>query len=48
MMLLAYAARIFQDQLSMFINFEEPKVVIAQQKPVEPEFNKNLLKKLMN
>ena len=43
---LAYAARIFQDQLSTFINFEEPKVVIAQQKPVEPEFNKNLLKKV--
>jgi DNA-directed RNA polymerase subunit alpha len=43
---LAYAARIFQDQLSMFINFEEPKEIIAQQKPVEPEFNKNLLKKV--
>ena len=43
---LAYAARIFQDQLSMFINFEEPKVVIPQQKPTEPEFNKNLLKKV--
>ena len=42
----AYAARIFQDQLSMFINFEEPKVVIPQQKPTEPEFNKNLLKKV--
>jgi DNA-directed RNA polymerase subunit alpha len=43
---LAYAARIFQDQLSMFINFEEPKEVTPQQKPVEPEFNKNLLKKV--
>ncbi len=43
---LAYSARIFQDQLSMFINFEEPKEVIPQQKPVEPEFNKNLLKKV--
>jgi len=43
---IAYAARIFQDQLSMFINFEEPKVVIPQQKPTEPEFNKNLLKKV--
>jgi len=43
---LAYAARIFQDQLSMFINFEEPKIVIPQQKPSEPEFNKNLLKKV--
>jgi DNA-directed RNA polymerase subunit alpha len=43
---LAYASRIFQDQLSMFINFDEPKVVIPQQKPTEPEFNKNLLKKV--
>jgi len=42
----AYAARIFQDQLSMFINFDEPKEAIPQQKPVEPEFNKNLLKKV--
>jgi len=43
---LAYAARIFQDQLSMFVNFEEPKEAIPQQEPVEPEFNKNLLKKV--
>ena len=43
---LAYAARIFQDQLSMFVNFDEPKEVIPQQLPVEPEFNKNLLKKV--
>ena len=43
---LAYAARIFQDQLSMFINFEEPKIVIPQQKPTEPEFNTNLLRKV--
>jgi len=42
----AYAARIFQDQLSMFVNFDEPKTVIPQQKEVEPEFNKNLLKKV--
>ena len=43
---LAYAARIFQDQLSMFVNFDEPKEAIPLQKPVEPEFNKNLLKKV--
>ena len=43
---LAYAARIFQDQLSTFVNFDEPKVIIPQQKPAEPEFNKNLLKKV--
>lgn len=43
---LAYAARIFQDQLSMFINFDEPKEAIPKQIPVEPEFNRNLLKKV--
>ena len=42
----AYAARIFQDQLSLFINFDEPKVVEQKVKVVEPEFNKNLLKKV--
>ena len=43
---IAYAARIFQDQLSTFINFEEPKQVIIKEQPAEPEFNKNLLKKV--
>ncbi len=43
---MAYAARIFKDQLSMFINFDEPKVVIPQEKQTEPEFNRNLLKKV--
>ena len=42
----AYAARIFQDQLSMFINFNDPKEVITQEKPAEPEFNRNLLRKV--
>jgi len=42
----AYAARIFQDQLSMFINFDEPKEVVKTEKPSEPEFNTNLLKKV--
>jgi len=42
----AYAARIFQDQLSMFVNFEEPKETVAVEKPSEPEFNKNLLRKV--
>jgi len=42
----AFAARIFQDQLSMFINFDEPKEVISQPKVSEPEFNKNLLRKV--
>jgi len=42
----AYAARIFQDQLSMFINFEEPKEVVTKPQVTEPEFNKNLLRKV--
>ncbi len=42
----AYAARIFQDQLSMFINFDEPQEIIVREKPTEPEFNKNLLRKV--
>jgi len=42
----AYAARIFQDQLSLFVNFEEPKEVEKIPQSVEPEFNKNLLKKV--
>ena len=42
----AYAARIFQEQLSLFINFEEPKKIEKKPQIVEPEFNKNLLKKV--
>ena len=42
----AYAARIFQDQLSMFINFNDPKEVITKEKATEPEFNRNLLRKV--
>ena len=42
----AYAARIFQDQLSMFVNFNDPKEVITQEKATEPEFNRNLLRKV--
>ena len=42
----AYAARIFQDQLSMFINFNDPQEVIVQEKSTEPEFNRNLLRKV--
>ena len=42
----AYAARIFQDQLSLFINFEEPKEITKKPQVTEPEFNKNLLKKV--
>ena len=43
---IAYSARIFQDQLDMFINFDEPQEVVVREKPVEPEFNKNLLRKV--
>ena len=43
---LAFAARILQDQLSLFINFDEPKEVVAQPISSEPEFNKNLLRRV--
>ncbi|MDC1096749.1 DNA-directed RNA polymerase subunit alpha [Pelagibacteraceae bacterium] len=43
---IAYSARIFQDQLSMFVNFDDPKEVIQEVKSTEPEFNKNLLKRV--
>ena len=43
---IAYSARIFQDQLSMFVNFDDPKEVIEKAKPSEPEFNRNLLKRV--
>ena len=42
----AYSARIFQDQLGMFVNFDEPQDVVIREKPSEPEFNKNLLRKV--
>ena len=42
----AYAARIFQDQLSLFVNFDEPVEVVKKPQETEPQFNKNLLKKV--
>jgi len=42
----AYAARIFQDQLSFFINFDEPRQVEIKPQSTEPQFNKNLLRKV--
>jgi len=42
----AYAARIFQDQLSLFVNFDEPKEIVQKVQNKEPEFNKNLLRKV--
>ena len=41
----AYAARILQDQLKPFINFDEPEVEAEVEKEELP-FNKNLLKKV--
>ncbi len=42
----AYAARILQDQLQVFINFEEPKAATASEEKEELPFNKNLLRKV--
>ena len=42
----AYSARIFQDQLGMFVNFDEPQETIVIEESKEPEFNKNLLRKV--
>ena len=42
----AYAARIFQDQLSLFVNFEEPVEIEKKPQTTELEFNKNLLRKV--
>lgn len=42
----AYAARILQDQLSIFVNFEEPKREIAEDSVPELAFNPALLKKV--
>ena len=43
---IAYSARIFQDQLSMFVNFDDPQEVVKEVKSAEPEFNRNLLKRV--
>jgi DNA-directed RNA polymerase subunit alpha len=42
----ALAARILQDQLQLFINFEEPRAALPEEKAAEPPFNKNLLRKV--
>ena len=42
----AYSARIFQDQLAMFVNFDEPEETVVREVPTEPEFNKSLLRKV--
>ena len=42
----ALAARILQDQLQLFINFEEPRAAVAEERADEPAFNRNLLRKV--
>ncbi|MCQ0970932.1 DNA-directed RNA polymerase subunit alpha [Paracoccus sp. TK19116] len=42
----AYAARIIQDQLSVFVNFEEPEAARAQDSDDGLEFDPRLLKKV--
>ena len=42
----AYAARILQDQLTVFINFAEPSKVVHEESRPELEFNAALLKKV--
>lgn len=42
----AFAARIMQDQLQPFINFEEPQLEVAADEVEELPFNRNLLRKV--
>ncbi|HEU4838849.1 MAG TPA: DNA-directed RNA polymerase subunit alpha [Micavibrio sp.] len=42
----AFAARILQDQLQVFINFEEPDAAAAGEQEDELPFNRNLLRKV--
>ncbi len=42
----AYAARIMQDQLQVFINFEEPKAHEGREEVQELPFNRNLLRRV--
>ncbi len=42
----AYAARILQDQLQLFINFEEPETRVTEEAPTDLPFNRNQLRKV--
>merc|ERR1712147_123236 len=42
----ALAARILQDQLSAFVNFEEPEPIVEEKQEDELPFNRNLLRKV--
>ncbi len=43
---LAYAARILQDQLQLFVNFDEPEVEQRRVEPDSPRINRHLLRKV--
>ena len=43
---LAFSARILQDQLYLFINFEEPEPVVVDKADEEPSINRHLLRKV--
>jgi DNA-directed RNA polymerase subunit alpha len=43
---IAFAARILQDQLEIFINFEEPKIIVEEVEEEVISFNRHLLKKV--
>jgi DNA-directed RNA polymerase subunit alpha len=43
---IAFAARILQEQLKSFINFDEPEEEIVESEQTEPQFNSNLLRKV--
>ena len=42
----AYAARILQEQLALFVNFREPTVESREEPQVAPAFNRHLLRKV--
>jgi len=42
----AYAARILQDQLKPFVNFDEPEEAVKEEAEEELPFNRNLLRKV--
>jgi len=42
----AFAARILQEQFQLFVNFDEPEEVVIKEESEEPEFNRNLLRKV--
>ena len=42
----ALSARVLQDQLQAFVNFDEPAEAPVAVEDVEPDFNKNLLRKV--